>query len=128
LYLTEQYGIEDVKAGTYYGLWGTLLVAYGFALGGAIDFLGIRRSLVLCFLMNLGSRVVMSTTKSSRLLIIMLLGPNALASCLGVPVLTIAVKRFTTESNRGFAFSLFYTLMNVAALSQVRKRKRGTLV
>ncbi|KAH7619689.1 hypothetical protein NADE_006520 [Nannochloris sp. 'desiccata'] len=37
---------------------------------------------------------------------------------LGVPVMTISVKRYTTELNRGFAFSLFYTLMNVAALSQ----------
>ena len=40
LYLTEEFGISDYRAGTLYGLWGTLLTAYGFLLGGAIDFLG----------------------------------------------------------------------------------------
>lgn len=28
------------SAGFWYGLWGTLLTAYGFALGGLIDYLG----------------------------------------------------------------------------------------
>ena len=49
----------------------------------------------------------------------MLLGPNTVAGALGVPVMTIGVKRYTHEGNRGFAFSLFYSLMNVAALTQV---------
>lgn len=54
------------------------------------------------------------------MLLIMLLGPNSIAGALGVPVMTIGVKRYTNDGNRGFAFSLFYSLMNVAALSQVR--------
>jgi hypothetical protein len=40
LYLTEEFGVSDYRAGFYYGLWGTLLTAYGFLLGGLIDFLG----------------------------------------------------------------------------------------
>lgn len=40
LYLTEDFGISDLTAGTLYGVWGMLLTAYGFFLGGAIDFLG----------------------------------------------------------------------------------------
>lgn len=40
LYLTEEFGIDDYRAGTLYGLWGTLLTAYGFLLGGMIDYLG----------------------------------------------------------------------------------------
>ena len=32
--------MSDYRAGFYYGLWGTLLTAYGFLLGGLIDFLG----------------------------------------------------------------------------------------
>ena len=53
------------------------------------------------------------------MLLAMLLGPNTIAGALGVPVMTIGVKRYTHEGNRGFAFSLFYSLMNVAALTQV---------
>ncbi len=32
--------IPPRSAGFWYGLWGTLLTAYGFALGGLIDYLG----------------------------------------------------------------------------------------
>jgi hypothetical protein len=38
-----------------------------------------------------------------------LLGPVTIAGSLGTPVQTIAIKRYTTPSNRGFAFSLFYS-------------------
>ncbi|GAB4823238.1 hypothetical protein N2152v2_010284 [Parachlorella kessleri] len=118
LYLTEEFGISDYRAGTLYGLWGTLLTAYGFLLGGAIDILGVKLSLILCFLLNIGSRFVMASTNSPWLMLVMLFGPNTIAGALGVPVMTIGVKRFTHENNRGFAFSLFYSLMNVAALAQ----------
>jgi POT family proton-dependent oligopeptide transporter len=37
-------------------------------------------------------------------------------NCLGIPVLTVGIRRYTTETNRGFAFGLFYVIMNVAAL------------
>lgn len=40
-YLTEEFGVSDIRAGTLYGLWGTLLTLYGFALGGMIDVLGV---------------------------------------------------------------------------------------
>ncbi|KAL4420864.1 hypothetical protein ABPG77_002823 [Micractinium sp. CCAP 211/92] len=118
LYLTEDFGISDYRAGFFYGLWGTLLTSYGFLLGGLIDVLGVKGSLVICFLLNIGSRLVMASTTSRVLLLVMLLGPNTIAGALGVPVMTIGIKRYTHEGNRGFAFALFYSLMNCAALSQ----------
>jgi hypothetical protein len=39
LYMTEQFGIDDYHAGLVYGLWGSLLTAFGFLLGGTIDVL-----------------------------------------------------------------------------------------
>ena len=118
VYLTEEFGIGDLTAGTIYGLWGSLLTAYGLLLGGAIDWMGIKPSLIICFAMAAVSRLVLATTTSASVLVMTLLGPFTIAGALGVPVLTIAVKRYTTEENRGFAFSIFYVLMNVAALSQ----------
>lgn len=38
------------------------------------------------------------------------------ANCLGIPVLTTGIRRYTTHQNRGFAYGLFYVIMNVAAL------------
>merc|ERR1712032_1809799 len=37
-------------------------------------------------------------------------------SALGIPVLSMGIKRYTTSKNRGFAFGLFYAIMNVSAL------------
>ena len=39
-----------------------------------------------------------------------------LANCLGIPVLTIGLRRYTNNDNRGFAFGLFYVVMNIGAL------------
>ena len=35
---------------------------------------------------------------------------------IGIPVLTVGIRRYTNEENRGFAFGLFYVIMNVGAL------------
>lgn len=34
----------------------------------------------------------------------------------GIPVLTVGIRRYTNEDNRGFAFGLFYVVMNIGAL------------
>ena len=39
-----------------------------------------------------------------------------MGNCLGIPVLTTGIRRYTKETSRGFAFGLFYIIMNVAAL------------
>ena len=79
LYFSEEFGFSDVAAGSWYGVWGTLLTAYGFVLGGAIDFIGVKRSLILCFLLNVTSRFVMASTTSRTVLLVALLGPNTMA-------------------------------------------------
>ncbi len=35
---------------------------------------------------------------------------------LGIPILTIAIRRTTEESNRQLAYGMFYTFMNIGAL------------
>lgn len=70
-----------------------LLTAYGFVMGGAIDWLGVRTSLLLCFVLNISSRYVMAATASPTVFLAALLGPNTMAGALGVPVMTIGVKQ-----------------------------------
>ncbi|CAK0785525.1 hypothetical protein CVIRNUC_008735 [Coccomyxa viridis] len=116
LYLTQEFGVGDVEGGTLYGLWGTLLVAYGVVFSTAIDLMGVKGSLIACYIISAAGRFVVATTTSKSVLLWTLLGPVTVAGSLGTPVQTIAIKRFTTEGNRGFAFSLFYSFMNMAAL------------
>ena len=52
---------------------------------------------MLCFVLHTVCRAIMATTTSRTVLLAVLLGPEAAAGSLGVPVLTIGIKRFTTQ-------------------------------
>eukprot|EP00892_Ulva_mutabilis_P009087 jgi/Ulvmu1/6550/UM003_0184.1 len=117
VFLTDTFGVGDVAAGGSYGLWGMLTVAWGVVLGPVIDGLGIRRSLLVGFAVELVSRLLIATATSRPLLYLLLYTLLPAASSLGVPVMTIAVKRYTPHGARSLAFGLFYTVMNVAALA-----------
>ena len=108
--------MSDVGAGAAYGLYGTLMTLYGLLLGAAVDALGVRRSLVLSFIVGCAAKVVIATTRSRVAVLAMLYGPLPAAGARGIPVMTIGIRRCTHSENRGFAFGLFYSLMNVAAL------------
>lgn len=116
LFLSEDFGYSDVEAGTWYGAWGALITIYGLVTGVLIDNLGVARSLQLGFILTLISRIVIFTTSSRWILIAVICFPLPLGSCLGIPVLTVGIRRYTNEENRGFAFGLFYVVMNIAAL------------
>lgn len=49
LLLTDEFGINDVTAGAYYGAWGTAITLYGILTGFLIDAMGVRTSLVVGF-------------------------------------------------------------------------------
>ena len=108
--------MTDVGAGAAYGLYGTLSTLYGLFLGTAVDLLGVRRSLLLSFTVSAAAKIVIATSTNRAVVLAMLYGPLPMAGAMGIPVMTIGIRRCTHATNRGFAFGLFYTLMNVAAL------------
>jgi len=116
LFLSSDFGFSDIKAGTIYGAWGALITIYGLMTGFIIDNLGVARSLRIGFFIALISRIWILMTTSRAVLLFNTLFLLPLGNCLGIPVLTIGIRRYTTEENRGFAFGLFYVVMNVAAL------------
>jgi len=93
-----------------------MITGLGLVTGVLIDNLGVARSLQLGFLLTLVSRILIFWTSSRFILIMTICTTLPLGSCLGIPVLTIGIRRYTNEENRGFAFGLFYVVMNVAAL------------
>lgn len=78
---------------------------------------GIRSSLLLCFCGELISRLLIATATSPPLLYFLLYTLLPASSSLGVPVMTIAVKRYTPPAARSLGYGLFYTVMNIAALA-----------
>lgn len=116
LYLSDEFGQSDVQAGWLYGLFGGMTTVYGLMVGFLIDNLGVRRSLILGSLLLLVARSMAMLTSSINVMAAVLLFFMPLGTALGIPVLTTAIRRYTTDDNRAVAFGLFYAAMNVAAL------------
>ena len=57
---------------------------------------------MVCFVLHTACRLAMAATTSRHVLLAVLLGPETLAGALGVPVLTIGIKRFTDQARRGW--------------------------
>lgn len=115
LFLSADFGYSDLSAGTIYGAWGALVTLFGLFTGVLIDKLGVSLSLRIGFIIQLIAKIMIFLTTSKTILMISLT-LLSLGGCLGIPVLTVGIRRYTNDNNRGFAFGLFYVIMNFAAL------------
>jgi len=104
--------------GVVYGVLGLLSTTYGFLLGPLVDKSGVRKALVVATLLSAASRYALAFTSSASksVVLFLLFLPLASANALCIPVLTIGIRRCTHRLNRGVAFGLFYTSMNLAAV------------
>ncbi len=116
LFLSDDFGMTDIQAGTVYGAWGALITVFGLFTGTVIDNLGVAKCLRIGFVLSFVTRVVIFACTSREVLLVCLLITLPFSNCLCIPVLTVGIRRYTTEENRGFAFGLFYVVMNVGAL------------
>jgi proton-dependent oligopeptide transporter, POT family len=116
LFLSTDFYYSDITAGTLYGSWGALTTIYGLLTGFIIDNIGVSKSLRLGYGLSLLARIGIFITTSRVILLANILITLPLGTCLGIPVLTTGIRRYTDNKNRGFAFGLFYVVMNVAAL------------
>ena len=76
----------------------------------------IRVGLFLALISRTILLVVTATTFGHTLLLITLMVMLPMANSLVMPVLVIAIRRYTDSKNRGFAYSVFYATMNVGSL------------
>eukprot|EP00891_Asterochloris_glomerata_P004505 jgi/Astpho2/4505/fgenesh1_pg.00067_%23_79_t len=113
---TELFGYSDTAAGTLYGLWGVGLSMYQLAFGFIIDALGVKRSFILSCILTAIGRAALAVSYTKTTFLLAMFGPATAGASLGSAVVIIGVKRYTHEVNRGFAFSLYYTSLNAAAL------------
>jgi len=116
IYLHTEYGLSDVVAGTVYGTWGLSITLWGLSTAFLNDKMGVRRSLIIGCTVSAVSSLMIATTTSLDLLYANLFFLLPLGNSMGMPMLTIAIKRYTNTKNRGFAFGLFYSCMNIGAL------------
>ena len=119
LYLSEEFGFGDEQASWAYGIYGILVSVYGLAMGAFIDSMGVRKSLLVGLSLLIVSRAVLALTHSIALLVILLAIALPIGAALTLPVLQIGIKRHTEDdsSTRAVAFSGFYIVMNVSAMT-----------
>jgi len=116
LYLSNEFGFSDEKAGWTFGAYGFMSVLYGMSLGWIVDYLGVRYALLLGAVIGCLSRLVLAFSSSSHWVVFVLYTFLPFSESLGIPIMTIGIKRYTNSNNRTIAYSLFYTFMNIAAL------------
>jgi MFS family permease len=117
IFLSEEFKYSDEQAGWCYGLFGMCTSLYGFIFGGfLIDNLGVKFSLSLgCSILLAGRCLLVICTEHYQILLI-LYTILPIGTCLGIPVMQIAIRRFTTDKSRSLAYSIFYAMMNVSAI------------
>lgn len=116
LFLSDDFGMSDVRAGSVYGAYGAMITVFGLVTGTVIDNLGVAKCLRIGFVLSFLSRMMIFACSSRGILLVCLLVTLPFSNCLGIPVLTVGIRRYTKEENRGFAFGLFYVVMNIGAL------------
>jgi len=117
LFLSDEFGFTDEEAGWAYGIFGMLVTVYGFFMGSMIDNLGVKWSLVGGMTILFFSRLALTVTTDVRTILSILFTTLPLGGSMGIPVMQIAIKRYTKEVNRTVSFSIFYVMMNLAAIT-----------
>ncbi|MCM2322384.1 MAG: MFS transporter [Oligoflexia bacterium] len=113
LWLSADLGYSDVQAGYMIALWSTILSIVTMMVGSLTDAVGIRKAFLLGFGVCVVSRGVMAFTTAKWIVLPFGLLLLAVGLALMVPVMTAALKRYSTTAQRSMAFSMFYVLMNV---------------
>jgi MFS family permease len=116
IFLHEEYDVSDMNSGTIYGLWLASITFWGMLASCFNDYLGVRKSLLIGFSISMISNISLAFSSSLTLLYVILFGILPIGNSMGIPMLTIGIKRYTKKANRGFAYGLFYAIMNIAAL------------
>ena len=113
LWLSKDLGWSDVQAGVIVATWSTILSLVTVMIGSLVDTIGIKKSLIIGFVICIFSRLVMSFSTVNAIVIPLGLMPLAVGEALMTPVMVAAIKLYTTAAQRSMAFSLFYTMMNI---------------
>jgi len=130
LFLSSDFAYSDLAAGAIYGAWGACIMIFGWPAGMFMDKFGIVPSLRVGMIGSTLSRFAVFLSPNRGILLVSMIMMGASQS-LGVPVLTVAMRRYTKTNtggdsdnggnvtnggDRSFAFGLFYVVMNIAAL------------
>ncbi|CAK9046305.1 Dipeptide and tripeptide permease B [Durusdinium trenchii] len=115
-YVSEEYGMSDEEAGNLYAAYGFACTGCGLLFGFAIDRMGVRRSMLVGCTCSTLYRAICGLSSSRQLMWFATMTVAPVGAAFGVPVLALAVRRYTHRENRAFAFSFFYSMLCLGCL------------
>lgn len=122
LFLTKNCGFTDFDSGKWIGIYTLLITAFVFGVGAVCDTIGLKRSffigMALTCLARLSFGIAPMFLKDAPLqyaVIAMMIAMSFGVAFMG-PVMTTALRRFTSKENRSTGFNIYYLIMNVGAI------------
>ncbi len=113
LWLSNDFGMSDRQAGWWASLFSVLITAFLFVVGVFVESIGVRRALLISFMLAAVTRLGMSLATSPLLAIAALIGFSFAYGSIS-PALQVAVGQAATKRTRAFAYSLWYVSFNLA--------------
>jgi dipeptide/tripeptide permease len=117
IYLSDDHGYSDTKAGSVAGTWLTAISLVVFIAGFIADGLGIRRALMIAAVSAAVGRGLLAFAPSAEGAMLGLVVSVWGIACMK-PTMNAAVRAYTTSATVAFAFSLYYVVMNLGAVTQ----------
>lgn len=113
LWLSADCGLGDVAAGSFVSGWSIFLSIMGMLAGPLVDTIGLRKTQIVSIVLLIFSRIVFSFVTHPALVFVFGFIPLALGFAIVAPLISVAIKRFTTKEGAALGFGLFYVLMNL---------------
>lgn len=117
LFLGDEFSYSEAEANWTYWAYALLTTAFGLVVGIFVDQVGVKWSIISARALVCISHLACMCATDVRALLVVLFTLQPLGNALGTPALLVGVKRYTRPDNRTLAFSLFYVMMNLAAIT-----------
>lgn len=114
LWLQKDLGMSEVMAGSYIAVWSMMLSVMAMVAGALVDTIGIKRTLFISVIFLLISRFFMAFVTNPAIAFVLGFIPMAIGFAIVGPLVSVAIKRYTTKEGAAMGFALFYVIMNIA--------------
>ena len=114
LWLTRDCGLGDISAGSYIAAWSMLLSVVAMVAGALVDTIGIKKTLMISVVFLLISRFFMAWMTNPAGIFVLGFIPMAIGFAIVGPLVSVAIKRYTSKEGAALGFGLFYVVMNIA--------------
>jgi dipeptide/tripeptide permease len=83
IYMHDEFGVPDVKAGAIYGMWGAIITLLGICTSWLNDGLGVRRAVLAGFSISSMALLILAFTRSRDAVFFVMLFLLPLGECMG---------------------------------------------